>query len=97
MTLIRSTEHAAEHEYSCYCHIKQAYVIIQNEKKKPNIQNLIKRQYCTRLFAMKTGMCIRCIDSATDEVELWVCVCQMVNISLCQVYPLLERDSEFHL
>lgn len=43
LTLIRSTEHAAEHEYSCYCHIKQAYVIIQNEKKKAQYPKLNKK------------------------------------------------------
>lgn len=82
-TLIRPTEHVAEHEYSCYCHIKQACVIIRNEKK-------LKKCY-TRFVAMEIGMCIRHIDSATDEIELWACDHQMLSISFPQIYPLRKR------
>lgn len=73
-TLIRPF--AAKHEHSCYCHIKQAWVITHNEtngKKKP-----LKKGKCyIGIVAMETAMCIRLKEGATDDSDLWAYACQM--------------------
>lgn len=69
LTLIRSF--VAGHEYSCYCHIKQVYVMIQKLKKP------FKKGKCYIGFvAMETGMCIRHTQRELLMTELWARTCQ---------------------
>lgn len=69
LTLIRSF--LAKHEYSCYCHIKQVYVVIQKLKK------LFKKGKCYIGFVtMETGMCIR------HRECYWWLSCELVLVKL---------------